>query len=89
MHKLESVRENEKHKIFQDFEIQTVDLISARRPELLLINKKKKKKKKKKKEKRVESCIVDFTVPAEQRVKITESEKDTSTWTLPENPETL
>ena len=41
MHKLESVLENEAHKILLDFEIQTDHLISARRPEPVLINKKK------------------------------------------------
>ena len=44
MYKLESVLENETHKVFRDFEILTDHLISARRPDL----KKKKKKKKKK-----------------------------------------
>ena len=33
----ESVLENEKHKIFWDFEIQTDHLISARRPELVIV----------------------------------------------------
>ena len=37
MHKIESVLENEMHKILWDFEIQ----IQARRLELVLINKKK------------------------------------------------
>ena len=32
------------HKIFMNFEIQTVDLIPARRPDLEMIHKKKKKK---------------------------------------------
>ena len=40
MHKLESVREIETTKILWDFEIQTDHLISARRPELMLILKK-------------------------------------------------
>ena len=42
----ESVLENVTHKILWDFEIQTDHLISARRPNLVIINKKKKKKKK-------------------------------------------
>ena len=42
MHKPESVLENETHKILWDFEIQTDPLITARRPDLVLINKKKK-----------------------------------------------
>ena len=41
MHKPESVREKEAHKILWDFEIETDLLIPARRPDLQLINKKK------------------------------------------------
>ena len=42
--------------------------MSARRPDLIIINKKKKKKKKR-------SCkIVDFTVPADHRIKMKEWE---------------
>ena len=37
----ESAMENEMHKLFWDFEIQTDNLISARRPDLVIINKKK------------------------------------------------
>ena len=48
MHNLESVLENETHKLTWDFEIQTDNLISARRPDLVSVNNKKKKKKKKK-----------------------------------------
>ena len=33
-----SVQENETHKLLWDFEIQTDHLISARRPELIIIN---------------------------------------------------
>ena len=44
----ESVLENEMHKLLGDFEIQTDQLISARRPDFTIIKKKKKKKKKKK-----------------------------------------
>ena len=51
MHKPESVLKNATHKIFWDFEIRTDHLISARRPDLVMITKKKKKKKKKKKRK--------------------------------------
>ena len=54
-----------------DFDVQTDHLISARRPDLIIINKKKKKRKKKKR-----TCkIVDFAVPADQRVKLKEGEK--------------
>ena len=67
----ESVLKNEIHKILWDFEIQTDQLISARRPDLVLVNKKKKKKKKEKKR----TWIVDFAVLAEHWVKLKESEK--------------
>ena len=52
------------HKLLWDFEIQTDHLISARRPDLIIINKKEK------------ICrIVDFAVPADHRVKLKESKK--------------
>ena len=61
MHNLESVLENDTHKLFRDFEIQTDHLILARRPDLIIINKKKKRKKKKRKKR---TCkIMDFAVP--------------------------
>ncbi len=41
MHNTESVQGNETHKLFRDFDIQTDYLISARRPDLIIINKKK------------------------------------------------
>ena len=72
MHSLESVLENETHKLFWDLEIQTDHLISARRTDLIIINKKKKKKKKRKRICR----IVDFAVLADHRVKLRESEKN-------------
>ena len=40
MRKSESVLENETHKPFWDFEIQTDHLIAVRRPDLVIINKK-------------------------------------------------
>ena len=46
MHDPESVQENETNKFFWDFEIQTDHLISARRPDLVIINKNKKNKRK-------------------------------------------
>ncbi len=64
MHNPESVPENETHKLLWDFDIQTDHLISARRPDLIIINKKKRICK-----------IVDFAVPADHRVKLKESEK--------------
>ena len=58
------VLENDTHKLLWDFDIQTDHLISARRPNLIIINKKKKIYK-----------IVDFTVPADHRIKLKECEK--------------
>ena len=60
-HNLESVLENETLKILWDFEIQTDHLISARRPDQVIVNNEKK------------TCrIVNITVPADHRVKIKE-----------------
>ena len=60
MHNPESVLENEMHKILWEFEIQTDYLISARRPDLVIVNIKKR------------TCrVVAFAVP----VKLKESEK--------------
>ena len=42
MHNPASVLENDTHKLLWDFDIQTDHLISARRPDLIIINKKKK-----------------------------------------------
>ena len=39
MHNLESVLENETHKLFCNFEIQTDHLISAERPDRMIIKK--------------------------------------------------
>ena len=59
-----SVQENNTHKLLWDFDIQTDHLISARRPDLVIINKKKR------------TCkIVNFATPADHRVKFKESEK--------------
>ena len=44
VHNPESVLENDAHKLLWDFDIQTYHLISARRPDLIIINKKKKRK---------------------------------------------
>ena len=65
MHNPESVQENETHKLLWDFEIQTDHLISARRPDQVIVNKKKKRT----------SRIVDFVIPADHRGKLKESEK--------------
>ena len=64
MHNPASVPENETNKLLWDFEIQTDQLISARRPDLVITNKKNR------------ICqIVDFTVPDEHRVKLKENKK--------------
>ena len=55
----QSFLENETEKLFYDFEIQTDNLISATRPEVVIINKK----------------IVDFLVPDDHREKLKEKEK--------------
>ena len=60
MHKLESVQENETHKLLWDFEIKIDDLILVQRPDLIIINNNKKG-----------TCgIVDFAVPSNHRVKL-------------------
>ena len=64
MHNPEPLLENDTHKLLWDFDIQTDQLISAWRPDLIIINEKKKIFK-----------IVDFTVPADHRIKLKESEK--------------
>ena len=42
MHNLAPVQENDTHKLIWDFDIQTDHLISARRPDPIIINKKRK-----------------------------------------------
>ena len=64
MHNPAVVLENDTHKLLWDFNIQTDHLISTRRPDLIVINKKKR------------TCkIVDFSVPADHRIKLKECEK--------------
>ena len=66
MHNPAAALKNDTHKLLWDFDIQTDHLISARRPDLIIINKKKKKR----------TCkIVDFAVRADHRIKLKESEK--------------
>ena len=60
MHNPAPVLENDTHKLLWDFDIQTDYLISARRPDLIIINKKK---------------IVDFAVSADHWIKLKEYEK--------------
>ena len=62
MYNLESVLENEMHKLFRDFEIQTDHLFSARWPDLVIINKKYRT-----------YWIVDFAVPTDHRIKLREN----------------
>ena len=59
MHNPAPVQENNTHKLLWGFDVQTDHLISARRPDLIIINKKKR------------TCkIVDFAVPADYRIKL-------------------
>ena len=64
MHNPAPVPENNTHKLLWDLDIHTDHLISARRPDLIIINKNKR------------TCkIVDFAVPADHRIKLKECEK--------------
>ena len=64
MHNPAPVLENDLHKLLWGFNIQTVYLIEARRPDLIIISKRK------------TICkIVDFAVPADHRINLKESEK--------------
>ena len=65
MHNPTFFLEKDTHKLLRDFDLQTYHLISARRPNFIIINKKKKR-----------TCkIVNFAVPACHRVKLKEGEK--------------
>ncbi len=69
MHNPAPLLENNTHKLLWDFDIQTDHLISARRPDLIIVNNKKQKKKER-------ICkIVDFAVTADNRIKLKECEK--------------
>ena len=64
MHDPASVLENDTHKFLWNLDIQTDHLISARRPDLIIINK------------RSRICeIADFAVSADHRIKLKECEK--------------
>ena len=63
-HNSESVLENDIQKLLWDFEIQTDHLVSARRPDLVIINK------------TITYQIVDFNIPADHRVKLKSEKKD-------------
>ena len=58
------VLENNTHKLLWNFDIDTDHLISARRPDLIIINKKKRTNK-----------IIDFAVSADHRIKLKACEK--------------
>ena len=64
IHNPARVLENDTHKLLWDLEIQTDHLITARRPDLIIITKTKRIYK-----------IVDFAVPADHRIKLKECEK--------------
>ena len=64
MHNPEVFLENETYKFLGEFEIQTDHLISARRPDLVVVNNKMRT-----------HWIADFVVPANHGVKLKESEK--------------
>ena len=64
MHNPAPVLENDTHKLLWDFDIQTDPLISARKPDFIIINKNKKISK-----------IVKFAVPTDHRLKLKEFEK--------------
>ena len=66
MHNPASVWENNAYKLKRDFDIHNDHLISARRPDRIIINNNKKKR----------TCkIVDFAVPTDHRIKMKECEK--------------
>ena len=69
MHNPASVIENDTHKLLWDFDGHTDPLITARKPDLIIINKKKKKKRK------ITYKIVDFAVLADHIIKLKETEK--------------
>ena len=64
MHNPASILENDSHKLLSDLDIQMDHQNSARRPDLMILKKKKR------------ICeIVDFSVPADHRIKLKEFEK--------------
>ena len=62
MHNLKSVLENETHELFCGFEIQTDYIILTRQLQPVIVNKKE------------NLSIMDFTIPADHRVKLKEIE---------------
>ena len=74
MHNPAPVPENDTHKLLWDFNIQTDQLIPARRPDLITIKKKK-----------ITCKIVDFAVPVDHRIIWRNVQRRISTSTLLEN----
>ena len=74
MHNPAPVLENSTHKLLWDFNIHSDHLISARRPDLILINKKKRTSK-----------IVDLAVLVDHRIKLKEWKRRITTSTLLKN----
>ena len=73
MHNPKSPPENNSHKLFRDFQIQTDHLMSTRRPELVIVNNNNNKNKNNKKR----TCrVVDFAVSADHRLKSKKRVKD-------------
>ena len=64
MHNPDSILKNEMHKLLWDFDIQTDCLILARQPDLIILNKKK-----------ITCRIMDFAVPTDHRLKLSENKK--------------
>ena len=69
MHNPASAQENETRKLLSNCDIQKGHQMSTRRSDFMIINNNKKKKKK------ITCRIVDFAVPADNRVKLKRSEK--------------
>ena len=68
-HIQESVPENEANKLLRDFKVQTDHLISARRPDRVIVNKK------------ITRRIMDFGV-LQTTDKLKENKRKINTWTL-------
>ena len=79
-HLVESILENETHKIHRDFEMQKDHLIPARRPNFVIINKRENEKKKKK------MCrIVGLAARPTRKWKTNKTKREIITSTLLEN----
>ena len=64
MHNPAPILENKTHNLLCDYDLHTYHLISARRPDLIIINKTKR------------TCkVVDFAFPVDHRIKLRECEK--------------